>query len=143
MTYYDLNMNSKRINNTQDPASAQDVATKNYVDALTPTSFSATTFNSGTGILTVDFSSKPVGIFTATLTANMTGINFSNPGNVGGQYVIYVSASGGTRTIASTLTGTTNRTNYTTAVSVATTSSALITVTYDGTRYLIACSAYN
>lgn len=32
MTYYDLNMNSKRINNTQDPASAQDVATKNYVD---------------------------------------------------------------------------------------------------------------
>lgn len=33
MTYYDLNMNSKRINNTQDPASAQDVATKNYVDS--------------------------------------------------------------------------------------------------------------
>lgn len=37
MTYYDLNMNSKRINNTQDPASAQDVATKNYVDGLAPT----------------------------------------------------------------------------------------------------------
>ena len=32
MTYYDLNMNSKRINNCQDPSAAQDVATKNYVD---------------------------------------------------------------------------------------------------------------
>lgn len=32
MTYYDLNMNLKRINFVQDPASAQDVATKNYVD---------------------------------------------------------------------------------------------------------------
>lgn len=31
-TYYDLNMNSKRINNCQDPSAAQDVATKNYVD---------------------------------------------------------------------------------------------------------------
>lgn len=34
MTYYDLNMNSKRITDTQDPASAQDVATKIYVDKL-------------------------------------------------------------------------------------------------------------
>lgn len=32
MTYYDLNMNSKRITNTQDPSANQDVATKNYVD---------------------------------------------------------------------------------------------------------------
>ena len=32
MTFYDLNMNSKRINNTQDPSANQDVATKNYVD---------------------------------------------------------------------------------------------------------------
>lgn len=31
-TYYDLNMNSKRITNTQDPSANQDVATKNYVD---------------------------------------------------------------------------------------------------------------
>lgn len=142
MTYYDLNMNSKRINNTQDPSSAQDVATKNYVDALTPTSLSATTFASNT--LTVDFASKSVGIFSATLTDNMTAIAFSN-GVVGGQYVIYVSASGGTRTIAATLTGTTNRTNYTAsgAVSVATTATGLITVTFDGTRYLIATSSYS
>jgi len=34
MTYYDLNMNSKRINNTQDPASSQDVATKGYIDSI-------------------------------------------------------------------------------------------------------------
>jgi hypothetical protein len=32
MTYYDLNMNSKRITSVQDPSLAQDVATKNYVD---------------------------------------------------------------------------------------------------------------
>ena len=32
MTFYDLDMNSKRINNTQDPSANQDVATKNYVD---------------------------------------------------------------------------------------------------------------
>jgi hypothetical protein len=142
MTYYDLDMNSKRINNCQDPSSTQDVATKNYVDALTPTSLSATTF--GSGILTVNFASKSVGIFTATLNANMTGISFSN-GVTGGQYVIYVTASGGTRTIASTLSGTTNRTNYTAsgAVSVATTATGIITITFDGTRYLIATSSYS
>ena len=34
MTYYDLNMNSKRITSVQDPVSAQDVATKNYIDSI-------------------------------------------------------------------------------------------------------------
>jgi hypothetical protein len=34
MTFYDLDMNSKRINNTQDPSGNQDVATKNYVDTM-------------------------------------------------------------------------------------------------------------
>ena len=34
MTFYDLNMNSKLITNTQDPTSAQDVATKNYIDSI-------------------------------------------------------------------------------------------------------------
>jgi len=34
MAYYDLNMNSKRITSCQDPASAQDVATKNYIDSI-------------------------------------------------------------------------------------------------------------
>ena len=72
----------------------------------------------------------------------MTAINFSG-GRIGGQYVIYLTATGGTRTIASTLTGTTNKTNYTTAISVLTTSVALLTVTYDGSNYIIACSAYN
>jgi hypothetical protein len=31
-TFYDLDMNSKKIINCQDPSVAQDVATKNYVD---------------------------------------------------------------------------------------------------------------
>ena len=43
MTYYDLNMNSKRINNCQDPSSAQDVATKNYVDSSFNKAISGTT----------------------------------------------------------------------------------------------------
>lgn len=32
MTYYDLNMNNKRIINVQDPSANQDVATKKYID---------------------------------------------------------------------------------------------------------------
>ncbi len=70
-------------------------------------------------------------------------INRKTNSRIGGQYFIYVSATGGTRTIAPTLTGTTNKTNYTTAISVLTTSVALLTITFDGTRYLIAGSAYN
>ena len=73
----------------------------------------------------------------------MTGISFTN-GRIGGQYVIYISANGGTRTIAATLTPTaTTKTNYATAISVLTTSVAILTVTYDGTNYLIAGSAFN
>jgi len=34
MAFYDLNMNSKRINSVQDPSSSQDVATKNYIDNI-------------------------------------------------------------------------------------------------------------
>ena len=45
MTYYDLNMNSKRINNCQDPSSAQDVATKNYVDSSFNKAISGTTIS--------------------------------------------------------------------------------------------------
>jgi hypothetical protein len=71
----------------------------------------------------------------------MTGITFSNP-RIGGQYVIYVSVtSGGPFSISNTLAGA--RTNYTTPVSISTSTSALLTITYDGTIYLIACSAFN
>jgi len=34
MAFYDLNMNSKRINSVEDPSSSQDCATKNYVDTF-------------------------------------------------------------------------------------------------------------
>lgn len=102
---------------------------------LTVTGYSA-------GIMTNNFGSLSTGIFSVTLGSNMTGITFSG-GRTGGQYVIYVSASGGTRTIATTLTGTANRTNYTSAISVTLNTTALLTITYDGTRYLIAGSAYN
>jgi hypothetical protein len=105
-----------------------------------PNSLSATSFTSPT--LTCAFGGVSTGIFTATINANMTAINFSG-GRIGGQYVIYLTATGATRTIASTLTGSTNKTNYTSAISVLTTSVALLTVTFDGTNYIIACSAYN
>ena len=110
-----------------------------FTEQLTlPNTLTATTFAAGT--LTANFSSRSTGIFTGTLTANMTAISFSNP-RVGGQYVIYLSATGATRTIAVALTGA--RTNYTTAISVTINTTALLTITWDGTRYLIAGSAYN
>jgi hypothetical protein len=110
-----------------------------FTEQLTlPDTLTTATFASGT--LTANFSSRSTGIFTGTLTANMTAISFSNP-RVGGQYVIYLSASGATRTIAVALTGA--RTNYTTAISVTLNTTALLTITWDGTRYLIAGSAYN
>ena len=100
----------------------------------------AASFAAGTGTLTCNFGSFSTGVFSATLTANMTAISFSSP-RTGGQYVIYVTvASGGPFTIASTFTGA--RTNYTTPVLVTTTTTALLTVTHDGTRYIIGCSAY-
>ena len=34
MTFYDLNMNNKRVENAQDPTNAQDLATKNYIDSI-------------------------------------------------------------------------------------------------------------
>ena len=112
-----------------------------FTEQLTlPDTLTTATFASNT--LTCDFGSKSTGIFTGTLTANMTAISFSYP-RVGGQYVIYLTATGGTWRIAVSLSGATNKTNYTTAISVLTTSVAVLTITFDGTRYLIAGSAYN
>ena len=104
-----------------------------------PDNLGSNAFSGGT--LTINFNSLSTGIFTATLNADMTAISFSNP-RIGGQYVIYVNAIGGLRTIGATgFSGA--RTNYTTAISVTTNTTALLTVTWDGTNYLIAGSAYN
>ena len=113
-----------------------------FTEQLTlPTTRPTATFSGG--ILTCSFDSKSTGIFIATLTADMTGISFTN-GRIGGQYVIYISANGGTRTIAATLTPTaTTKTNYTSAINVLMSSVALLTITFDGTNYLIAGSAFN
>ena len=109
-----------------------------FTEQLTlPDTPTTATFASGT--LTANFNSRSTGIFTATLNADMTAISFLNP-RIGGQYVVYITATGSTRTIAVSLSGA--RTNYTTAISVSTTTTALLTITYDGTRYLIAGSAY-
>jgi len=52
MTYYDLNMNNKRITACLDPSSNQDVATKNYVDTTGVASISAGTNITVTGTTT-------------------------------------------------------------------------------------------
>ena len=115
--------------------------TATFTNQITlPNTTAAASFAAPT--LTCDFNSFSTGVFSVTLIANMTTIAFTN-GRIGGQYVIYVTAIGSTYTIASALSGTANRTNYTSAVSVTINTSALLTVTYDGTRYIIACSAYN
>jgi hypothetical protein len=117
------------------------IAPVSFTEQLTlPTTRPTATFSSPT--LTCDFNSKSTGIFSGTLNGNMTAINFTN-GRIGGQYVIYVTATGGTQTIGFNLTGTPSRTNYTSVISVTLNSTALLTITYDGTRYLIAGSAYN
>ena len=104
-------------------------------DTPTATGYSA-------GIMTINFLGRSTGIFSTNLGSDMTTINFTN-GRVGGQYVIYVTASGTTRTIPVSLLGQPNKTNYTTAISVTLDTTALLTVTFDGTYYLIAGSAYN
>jgi len=142
---YDIGLNIQNVG-TFTTSAVNLTPPVSFTQQLTlPTTRPTATFTSPT--LSCDFGSKSTGIFTATLTANMTAIAFTN-GRIGGQYVIYVSASGGTRTIASTLSGTSNKTNYTTAISVApggipTSPGALLTITFDGARYMIAGSAYN
>ena len=96
------------------------------------------TFASGT--LTADFGNRSTGIFVGTLTANMTAINFFGP-RVGGEWRIYLTATGATRTIAVSLTGA--RTNYTTAISVSVSTTAILTITWDGSLYLIDGQRYN
>ena len=101
---------------------------------------------SDTGVLNCDFNDFSTGIFSVTLTtSDIVGINFSG-GRTGGQYVIYVSNSNfnnNSRTIASRLTGTANRTNYTTGITVTVYTTAVLTVTFNRERYLISGSAFN
>ena len=107
-----------------------------------PTTLVGATFASNT--LACNFNNLSTGIFNIILSiGNVNTLDFSG-GLVGGQYVIYVTASGGTRLINPSVGGTIGyKINFTSAVTVLTTSVALLTVTFDGTTYLIACSAYN
>ena len=80
-----LNLNSKRIVSAQDPVSAQDYATKNYIDSLISTTFRTGTvvvgdIGSGSGALTVSG-----GITSASKVAPAAGdtivtINYANKG---------------------------------------------------------------
>ena len=102
---------------------------------------SGTVFFSGTQ-LTCIFGGFSTGIFNIGINANMTSVFFSG-GRAGGQYVIYITNTSGTTITIGTSLGASTKTNYTTAVTLTPTSVALMTVTFDGTNYLIACSAYN
>lgn len=81
--------------------------------------------------------------WTLTLSANITGISFTNM-RAGGQYVIFITGGGSVFTIANALTGSPAiKTNYATAVSVpATTGKAVLTAYYDGTNMFVSCFAY-
>ena len=81
--------------------------------------------------------------WTLTLSANLTGITFTNM-RAGGQYIIFITGGGSVFTISNTLTGTpVIKTNYATAVSVpATTGKAVLTAYYDGTNMFVSCFAY-
>lgn len=98
MTYYDLNMNNKRINNTQDPSGAQDVATKNYVDTK------AVVLSSWT---TATRPNPPVN-YTLGYNTTLSQIDFYN-GTTWAQLspLTYIDATGGTIT-----TYTSGATNY-------------------------------
>jgi len=93
MTYYDLNMNSKRIKNCQDPSANQDVATKNYVDtyyysaasAVNPFQYSTDqTFRCGQ-VLTVVI---PVGWTTFDIETNTSSMFNNVPDNNGGLAIV-------------------------------------------------------
>jgi len=93
MAFYDLNMNSKRINSVQDPSSAQDVATKNYVDTYYYSAASSVNVNGySTGntflcgqILTIVI---PSGWNTFDIETNTSSL-FSNVStNNGGQAIV-------------------------------------------------------
>ena len=95
-----------------------------------------------TNTLTCNFNNLSTGIFNVVLSDNVNTLAFSG-GLTGGQYVIYATASGITRLINTSVGTGIYKINFTSAVSVLTTSVALLTVTFDGANYLIACFAYN
>ena len=80
--------------------------------------------------------------FTLTLSANVTGITFSNA-RAGGQYIVFVTGGGSVYTISNTLTGTPAiKTNYGTPLSVPISGKAILTCYYDGTNIFINSSSY-
>jgi hypothetical protein len=105
-----------------------------------PTTLVIATFASNT--LTCNFNNLSTGIFNVVLSDNVNTLDFSG-GLTGGQYVIYATASGGTILINTSVGTGIYKINFTVAVSVSTSSVALLTVTFNGANYLIACSAYN
>lgn len=130
MTYYDLNMNSKRITSVQDPASAQDVATKNYVDVSKNVLSSWTT------------AGRPNPATPYLLGYNTTDarIDFYNGASWQQlQFVVpYITATGGVETTY-TLSGTTYRVHSFTTTGASTfTISSLSTITLNNTiDYLV------
>ena len=93
---------------------------------------------------TLSFSNYSTGIFSLAIGHNITGFTLTtaNP-RQGGQYVIYITGSGASAyTISNTLSGGTIKTNYTSPITIPISGSAIMTITYAGTTYYIACAVY-
>jgi hypothetical protein len=87
--YSTLGMNSNRINNVANPSSAQDAATKNYVDnAITSGSSANSWINGGNTVATIGavigtINNQPVNLIQNNIpVATLNAPNFEVPGNV-------------------------------------------------------------
>jgi len=109
-----------------------------------PTSLTASSITST--FFVINCGSVSANIFNITMTTNITGLNITNP-VIGGQYTVYITGGASNYTISSTLTSGSSKnvkTNFTSPVTItATTGRGLMTFTYDGSYYYVACTAYN
>jgi hypothetical protein len=117
--------------------STSEISYTSLMNTFTPTQ--------SAGTLTAAF---PTTLFATGSVAGFTGTISAysfTPGVSSGQYVIILTASGGTITITP-LTSAAQSVyyfNFSSNITVNTGKYAVMTVVYDGTRYYISCSAFN
>ena len=94
----------------------------------------------GTATMTVPCNTYSTGIFSFTLSANMTALALTSP-RTGGQYVVYITSSGSFTINGTTSTLSGARCNYN-SVALTINQTAIMTITWDGNIVYAACSLY-